>query len=71
MVNFRDFVWLMGIMCQSDMIDRLKLMYRLHLPPALLDTEQLDPDTPDDSGIEDLHKKITALFLSRIESPLL
>ena len=40
MINFRDFVNGLGIMCRADLTERLKLMYRLHQPPALLPTDQ-------------------------------
>ena len=46
MVNFREFVWFLSIVCRADMPERLKLMYRLHQPPALLDSEVADADTP-------------------------
>lgn len=38
-VNFRSFVWLLGIMYKSDLVEKLFLIFRLHLPPALLDYE--------------------------------
>jgi len=46
MVNFRDFIWFLSIVCRADMPERLKLLYRLHQPPALLDSEVADADTP-------------------------
>jgi len=57
MVNFREFVWFLSIICRADMPERLKLMYRLHQPPALLDSELDDSDSPSrsdgtDSAIE-------------------
>ena len=39
MIDFRDFAWFMGVVCVGDVADRLKLLYRLHLPPALLATD--------------------------------
>lgn len=58
MVNFREFIWFLSIVCRADMPERLKLLYRLHQPPALLDSEVADADTPSsrsdaaDSAIE-------------------
>ena len=40
MINFRDFVYGLGIMCRADLAERLKLMYRLHQPPAVLPTDR-------------------------------
>ena len=40
MINFRDFVYGLGIMCRADLTERLKLIYRLHQPPALLPTDR-------------------------------
>ena len=39
MINFRDFIWFLSNACRADMSERLQLMYRLHQPPALLDTD--------------------------------
>ena len=57
MVNFREFVWFLSIVCRADMPERLKLLYRLHQPPALLDSEVADVDSPSsrsdtDSAVE-------------------
>jgi hypothetical protein len=46
MVNFREFIWFMSIVCRAELQERLKLLYRLHQPPALLDTELIDSDMP-------------------------
>jgi len=46
MVNFREFIWFLSIVCRADMPERLKLLYRLHQPPALLDSEVADVDSP-------------------------
>ena len=45
MVNFREFIWFLSIVYRADMAERLKLLYRLHQPPALLDSEVADTDT--------------------------
>lgn len=46
MVNFREFIWFLSIVCRADMPERLKLLFRLHQPPALLNSEAADADTP-------------------------
>ena len=50
MINFRDFAWFLGISCRADLPERLKLLYRLHLPPALLDTDRDERDMVEDSS---------------------
>ena len=48
MIDFRDFAWCFGIICRGDMTERLKLMYHLHLPPAMTeeDLEEQLPESP-------------------------
>jgi len=46
MVNFREFVWLLSVVCRAEVPERLKLLYRLHQPPALLHSELADADSP-------------------------
>ena len=41
LINFRQFVSVLGVMCKSDVTQRVKLLYLMHLPPALRDS---DPD---------------------------
>ena len=50
MINFRDFVWVWGIMCRADLQEKLKLMFRLHLPPALLPTDAEELEASPKSG---------------------
>ncbi|XP_067937968.1 TBC1 domain family member 9-like [Watersipora subatra] len=38
-INFKQFAWCMSVTCKSDLADRLLLFYKLHLPPALPDSE--------------------------------
>ena len=45
MINFKEFVWLLGVLCRASPTERLRLIYLLHLPPALLPSDPLD-DTP-------------------------
>ncbi|KAF6041305.1 TBC1D8 [Bugula neritina] len=57
-VNFKQFAWCIGVTCKSDLADKLLLFYKLHLPPALPDsemdnsTEASEPDPKDADGTE-------------------
>ena len=53
MINFREFIWFLSIICRADMPERLKLLYRLHQPPALLQSEVADVDTPSSTSDTD------------------
>ena len=44
MINFKDFVRVLGVMCKGDYTRKLKLLYMLHKPPALLDDDDFDMD---------------------------
>ncbi|XP_078682548.1 TBC1 domain family member 9-like isoform X1 [Branchiostoma floridae x Branchiostoma belcheri] len=44
MVNFKEFAWCLYMMCKAELPDRLKLIYRLHIPPALLPTDHQDQE---------------------------
>ena len=46
MINFRDFVWVLGVMARADMPSKLKLLFRIHQPPALLPTDADLVDSP-------------------------
>uniref|UniRef100_A0A8C1WNV3 TBC1 domain family, member 9 (with GRAM domain) n=1 Tax=Cyprinus carpio TaxID=7962 RepID=A0A8C1WNV3_CYPCA len=39
LINFKEFVTGLSGMCHGDMTEKLKLLYRLHLPPALCPEE--------------------------------
>ncbi|KAL8560078.1 hypothetical protein ACOMHN_041547 [Nucella lapillus] len=54
MVNFKEFVWLLGGLCRAGSTERLRLIYLLHLPPALLPSDPLDdtPGSPQSDGTE-------------------
>jgi hypothetical protein len=52
MINFRDFAWFLGVCCRGDLPERLKLLYRLHLPPCLLDTDKDETEVEDESPTE-------------------
>ncbi|XP_041466902.1 TBC1 domain family member 9B-like [Lytechinus variegatus] len=43
LINFRDFAWGMGIMCRGEMPHRLRLLYEMHLPPALTPADLESP----------------------------
>lgn len=46
MINFKEFVWILGVVCKGELAARLKLLYQLHQPPALLGSEALELETP-------------------------
>ncbi|XP_038052661.1 TBC1 domain family member 9-like isoform X2 [Patiria miniata] len=52
LINFRDFAWGLGIMCRGELPERLRLLYLLHLPPALLpeDMESIAGDSQTDEA---------------------
>ncbi|XP_022105913.1 TBC1 domain family member 9-like isoform X1 [Acanthaster planci] len=52
LINFREFSWGLGVMCRSELPERLRLLYRLHLPPALLpeDMESIAGDSQTDEA---------------------
>ncbi len=50
MINFRDFAAGLGVMCRAELTERLKLLFRLHQPPALLPTDKDDTNDMSRSG---------------------
>lgn len=42
MINFKEFVSVLGVLCRGNPTQRLRLLYLLHLPPALLPSDPLD-----------------------------
>ncbi|XP_052799590.1 TBC1 domain family member 9-like isoform X2 [Mya arenaria] len=42
MVNFKEFVQIVGLMCRADYTHRLKLLYQLHQPPCMFETDPED-----------------------------
>ncbi|CAG5132488.1 unnamed protein product [Candidula unifasciata] len=63
LINFKEFVSVLGIMCKADVTARIKLLYLLHLPPALLPTDPLDdsPSSPKSEGIVDPRPQLVEL----------
>ena len=51
LLNFRDFSLGFGIMCRGEMSERLRLLYELHLPPALLPEDLESPSGDTQTGI--------------------
>lgn len=56
LINFKEFVSVLGIMCKEDVTARVKLLYQLHLPPALLPSDPTDPDEMSATTISDSPK---------------
>lgn len=54
MINFKEFVWILGVVCKGELAARLKLLYQLHQPPALLGSETLEIETPKSTYSETL-----------------
>ncbi|KAL3842336.1 hypothetical protein ACJMK2_020364 [Sinanodonta woodiana] len=46
MINFKEFVHLLGIICKAEFTQKMKLLYLLHQPPCLLATDDTDVDSP-------------------------
>ena len=44
MINFKDFVRVLGLLCKADYTQKLKLLYMLHQAPALLENDDFDMD---------------------------
>ncbi|XP_033751283.1 TBC1 domain family member 9-like [Pecten maximus] len=56
MINFKEFVYLLGVICHGDLTHKLKLLYQCHQPPALLPNDDLDsseiPTSPKSESTE-------------------
>ena len=44
MINFKEFVDILGTMCRADYTQKIKLLYLLHQHPCLLETECFEND---------------------------
>ncbi|ELT95953.1 hypothetical protein CAPTEDRAFT_186677 [Capitella teleta] len=71
MINFRDFAWFLGVCCRGDLAERLKLLYRLHLPPCLLDTDKDDEEGEEETpaAAEETDSAIEAATFFHEDSP--
>ncbi|CAC5359252.1 TBC1D8_9 [Mytilus coruscus] len=47
MINFKEFVYILGVVCKADITHKLKLLYTCHQPPALLPTDILEEESGD------------------------
>ncbi|CAN0208778.1 unnamed protein product [Lampetra fluviatilis] len=45
LINFKEFVSALGIMYHGDLTEKLKLLYKLHLPPALSPSEHEETES--------------------------
>ncbi|XP_060086343.1 TBC1 domain family member 9-like [Ylistrum balloti] len=56
MINFKEFVYLLGVICHGDLTLKLKLLYQCHQPPALLPSDDLEsgeiPTSPKSESTE-------------------
>lgn len=41
LINFRDFAWTLGVLCSNDAVTKIKLLFRMHLPPAFRPEDKL------------------------------
>ncbi|KAJ8049699.1 TBC1 domain family member 9 [Holothuria leucospilota] len=55
LLSFRDFAVGLSIMCRAEMAERLRMLYEMHLPPALLPEEIDSPvvDSKTDGSVSD------------------
>lgn len=73
LINFRDFAWILGILCSSDSVAKIKLLFRMHLPPAFriedkLAMEKQASPSASISGLDDGVEEAENFFLSDNES---
>ncbi|OWF50762.1 TBC1 domain family member 9-like [Mizuhopecten yessoensis] len=61
MINFKEFVHLLGVICHGDLTHRVKLLYQCHQPPALLPLDDLDnSDIPTSPKAESTESAVEA-----------
>ncbi|XP_013413337.1 TBC1 domain family member 9 isoform X1 [Lingula anatina] len=54
LINFKEFAWCLGVVCKGTLEEKVRLLYRLHQPPALRDTDddEIEPATPKSDSTE-------------------
>jgi len=58
MINFKEFVEILSLMCKADYTHRLKLLYQLHQSPCLRDTDNFEEEnnlSPKSGMFKDCH----------------
>ncbi|KAK6190175.1 hypothetical protein SNE40_002098 [Patella caerulea] len=71
MINFKEFVHIMGIMCKGSVAERLKLLYYLHLPPAFVnDEDEEDVETPTSPNTDSTESGVEAAEFFEEDSDL-
>ncbi|CAH1786340.1 unnamed protein product [Owenia fusiformis] len=68
MVNFKEFAWCMGALCKADLPAKMRLLYRLHLPPSLLPSDVIESEELE-SPEADPSKKSTSGSVPIIANP--
>ncbi|XP_052243499.1 TBC1 domain family member 9-like isoform X1 [Dreissena polymorpha] len=71
MVNFKEFVDLLGRMCKGDYTHRLRLLYELHQPPCLrdTDTDEDEVQSPTKSDATESACEATDFFDEEMSTP--
>ncbi|CAM4720242.1 TBC1 domain family member 8B isoform X1 [Lepidochelys kempii] len=54
LINFKEFVSALDVMYNGSFTDKLKLLFKLHIPPAFTEVESLSPSKGDDLSKEEL-----------------
>ncbi|XP_048719846.1 TBC1 domain family member 8B isoform X2 [Caretta caretta] len=54
LINFKEFVCALDVMYNGSFTDKLKLLFKLHIPPAFTEVESLSPSKGDDLSKEEL-----------------
>ncbi|TFK15390.1 gremlin-1 [Platysternon megacephalum] len=54
LINFKEFACALDVMYNGSFTDKLKLLFKLHIPPAFTEVESLSPSKGDDLSKEEL-----------------
>ncbi|XP_075797225.1 TBC1 domain family member 8B isoform X2 [Pelodiscus sinensis] len=54
LINFKEFACALDVMCNGSFTDKLKLLFKLHIPPAFTEVESLSPSKGDELSKEEL-----------------